>query len=98
VGSTPHSGVEPTEIETERSQEQGVTATSSEWVKQRVIFLPGRNQPWSWTVVQIMNVILVALLTWIVVAAILTVVFGGVIRVRNEREIPPRFDQDAVRR
>ncbi|MGU3586914.1 hypothetical protein ACLBYD_27650 [Rhodococcus sp. C26F] len=41
-----------------------------------------------------MNWIVVALLTWIVVAAILAALFGGVIHARNKREIPPHVDED----
>ncbi|WP_016690874.1 hypothetical protein [Rhodococcus rhodochrous] len=44
-----------------------------------------------------MNWIVVALLAWIVVAAVLAVVFGRVIRTRDEREIPPALDQDDER-
>jgi hypothetical protein len=40
------------------------------------------------------NWIAVALLTWIVVAAILATLFGGVIHARNKREIPPHADED----
>ncbi|MDM7491481.1 hypothetical protein QT969_24670 [Rhodococcus sp. CSLK01-03] len=41
-----------------------------------------------------MNWIVVALLAWVVVAAVLALVFGRVIRARDEREIPPPLDQD----
>ncbi len=69
----------------------------SERVNQRVISLLVGNKRLSWTVVQIVNWIVVALLAWIVVAAVLAVVFGRVIRTRDEREIPPALDQDDER-
>jgi len=69
----------------------------SERVNQRVISLPAGNKQPSWTVVQIVNWIVVALLAWIVVAAVLAVLFGRVIRTRDERKIPPALDQDDER-
>ena len=80
-----------------RSQDQSVTAVQSERGNQRGISLPAGNKQSSWTVVQIVNSIVVALLAWIVVAAVLAVVFGRVIRTRDKHEIPPALDQDDER-
>lgn len=53
--------------------------------------LLGNIRP-SWSVVQIVNWILWALLAWLVVSVAVALIAGRVIRARDQQEIPPAIE------
>ena len=57
-------------------------------------FLPAGNIRATRTVVQHVNWVFWLLVIWVVLSAAVAVVFGLVIRARDEREIPPPLDED----
>lgn len=77
-----------------RSQDESVTAVSSERVNLRATYLLTGNRQTNRIVVRYVNWVFWLLVAWIAVSATVAIIIvGRVIRARDKREMPPG-DQD----